>query len=264
MNATLTGILPLRHIIDVANDDRLTTDDPAANRLTAASSEASDVRRFTFFERLQLWLITTIVSFAIRLIGPTLRFTLSYEEGAPEPWDEQLAIWVFWHRCVFPAAWRFRNHQIAVMTSRSYDGEYIARIIERFGFRAVRGSSSRGGAVALRGMHKELEQGRSVAFTIDGPRGPKYVAKPGPVLLARNTQRPIMAFYVALDRPWILKSWDQMMIPKPFSRAFAHVCSPILVPADADSEAMAHFHQRMQAALERATAFAESAITDNR
>jgi len=110
---------------------------------------SAERRQFTFWQRMQIWLISSVATLAIYLIGPTLRFTLSYEEGAPSPWQEQLAIWAFWHRCVFPAAWKFRGHQIAVMTSQSYDGEYIARTIQHLGFRAVRGSSSRGGARAL-------------------------------------------------------------------------------------------------------------------
>ncbi len=84
------------------------------------------------------------------------------------------------------------------MTSRSFDGEYIARIIERFGFVAVRGSSSRGGSAALLGMNRALAGGRIAAFTIDGPRGPRYVAKPGPVMLARMSGAPILCFYLAV------------------------------------------------------------------
>ena len=86
------------------------------------------------------------------------------------------------------------------MTSLSFDGEFIARIIEKLGFRAVRGSSSRGAVGALLGMRREVEAGQAVAFTIDGPRGPKYVAKPGPVLLAQATGAPMAAFHIALSR----------------------------------------------------------------
>ena len=97
---------------------------------------------------------------------------------------------------------------MAVITSRSFDGEYIARIIELFGFSAVRGSSSRGGSGALLGMNRVLANGHIAAFTIDGPRGPRYVAKPGPVLLAKMSGVPILCFYLAVERPWILRSWD--------------------------------------------------------
>ena len=165
-------------------------------------------------------MISILGTLAIRLIGPTLRFRVICEEGGPPATDPLIvpAVYCFWHRCVFAAAWFFRNRDIAVMTSRSYDGEYIARTIHNMGFRAVRGSSSRGGVRALLEMHTEIDAGRVAAFTIDGPRGPMYVAKPGPVLLARNTQKPLVVFHIALARPWALNSWDKFMVPKPFAR----------------------------------------------
>ena len=146
------------------------------------------------------------------------------------------------------------------MVSRSFDGEYIARIIEGFGFVAVRGSSSRGAAEALRGMKKELSKGAAVAFTIDGPRGPKYVAKPGPVLLARSSGMPMAAFYVALSDAWVLKTWDDFMIPKPFSKALVRIGSKVHVPAEADDTGIRDFHGRLQRALERVTSFAEENV----
>jgi lysophospholipid acyltransferase (LPLAT)-like uncharacterized protein len=144
------------------------------------------------------------------------------------------------------------------MTSRSFDGEYIARIIESFGFKAVRGSSSRGGVRALLGMHTVIEAQGVAAFTIDGPRGPIYVAKPGPTLLARNTGEPIRCFYVAVRDAWILNSWDRFMIPKPFTRAHVRWSAPISVPSDTSSEELQRYHAEMQDALERAQAVAES------
>jgi len=146
------------------------------------------------------------------------------------------------------------------MLRRGFDGEYIARIIEKLGFTAVRGSSSRGGGPALLGMKRELELGNLVAFTIDGPRGPKYIAKPGPVALSRASALPMAAFYVALDDPWVLNTWDQLMIPKPFSKALVRFSAKMQVPADASDEIMAEFHRRLQAALDRVTAFAEANV----
>jgi len=146
------------------------------------------------------------------------------------------------------------------MVSRSFDGEYIARTIEKLGFAAVRGSSSRGGAQGLLGMRRQLELGNSVAFTIDGPRGPKDVAKPGPVLLARTSGLPMAAFYVALSDAWVLKTWDATMIPKPFAKALVRVSAKLRVPAQADEAEMARFHGQLQAALERVTKFAEEHV----
>ncbi len=150
------------------------------------------------------------------------------------------------------------------MVSRSFDGEYIARTIEKLGFIAVRGSSSRGGAEALLGLKRQLEQGNLVAFTIDGPRGPKYVAKPGPVLLSRASAAPMAAFYVALSDAWVLNTWDALMIPKPFSKALVRFSAKLQVSAEAanaekDAQ-MAEFHRQLQAALERITQFAEEHV----
>jgi len=142
------------------------------------------------------------------------------------------------------------------LTSTSFDGEYIARILQRFGYTPVRGSSTRGGVRGLLRMQQELESGHSVAFTIDGPKGPMYEAKPGPVLLARVTGLPIICFHVALEDPWVLtKSWDQFMVPRPFSRALVRISRLIHVPADAED--LEPYHVEMQAALDRAREHAE-------
>jgi lysophospholipid acyltransferase (LPLAT)-like uncharacterized protein len=231
---------------------------------TGAGIESESVRSFTLGQRIKLWLISWAGYLLIRAIGPTLRYRLTVEPGclADKLDDPPLAIWCFWHRCVIPAAYRFRKQKLAVMTSRSFDGEYIARIIGKLGFVPVRGSSSRGGAAALLGMREQLEQGHGVAFTIDGPRGPRYVAKPGPVVLAKKTGVPISCFYVAVERAWILNSWDLMMIPKPFSRAAVYGSRPIYVPADATDEQVSALHQQMQEALERCRVKAEAALKE--
>ncbi len=240
-------------------DDRLSDDRQIAR--------PSPSRPFSLRQRVLLQFITWANYIAICLIGPTLRFSISWEEP-PSPSDatfEKPVVYAFWHRAVFPSAWMWRSLGIGVMVSRSFDGEYIARTIEKLGFVAVRGSSSRGGAPALLGMKRLLERGGSVAFTIDGPRGPKYVAKPGPVFLSRTTGLPMAAFYVAVDNAWILKTWDQLVIPKPFSKALVRVGAKMRVPPDAhdpdtNDEQMAAFHQKMQSALDRVTEFAEANV----
>ncbi|MGH9529612.1 MAG: lysophospholipid acyltransferase family protein, partial [Terriglobales bacterium] len=100
----------------------------------------------------------------------------------------------------------------------------------------------------------------TVAFTIDGPKGPKYVAKPGPVLLAKVTGAPLVAFHIAIDNPWILKTWDGCMIPKPFSRAFMRVSGKIMVPSNADDGQMEGFHSQLQMSLDRVREFAEAKV----
>ena len=109
-------------------------------------------------------------------------------------------------------------------------------------------------------MRREIAQGWTVAFTIDGPRGPRFVAKPGPVLLARATGAPMVAFHIALQDPWVLNTWDRVMIPKPFSRALLRVGKKIQVPDEADDAARDKFHGELQAALERVRVFAEGNV----
>jgi len=228
--------------------------------------------RFSLGQKILLWFISWATYLAISLIGPTLRYSISWEEP-PTPPDatyEKRVIYSFWHRAVFASAWLWRKTGIAVMVSRSFDGEYIARTIEKLGFVAVRGSSSRGGATALLGLKSQLEQGNLVAFTIDGPRGPKYVAKPGPVLLSRASALPMAAFYVALSNAWVLNTWDELMIPKPFSKALVRFSAKMRVPAeaaDAEMDAktdaqMADFRSQLQAALERVSRFAEEHVAE--
>jgi len=224
------------------------------------SEAGSAPRAFTLRQRLALWAISWAGFLAIRAIGPTLTFAVSFEDSPPDLFEKPPVIGVFWHRCVFPAAHFFRRQGVRVMTSRSFDGEYIARIIERLGFAAVRGSSSRGAVPALLAARREVEKGFHAGFTIDGPRGPIYVAKPGPVLLAKLTGIPVVPFYIALEDPWVLNTWDRLMIPKPFSRTLMRVARPIEVPADAGDEEMARRHQEMQEALERAREFAEQNV----
>jgi lysophospholipid acyltransferase (LPLAT)-like uncharacterized protein len=112
-------------------------------------------------------------------------------------------------------------------------------------------------------MHNEIDQGRAVAFTIDGPRGPRYIAKPGPVLLARNVKLPILAFHCAVERAWILNSWDRFIIPKPFSRVVLRVSRLVNVPASADGAALETYHAEMQWALDRARQVAEAEFGQN-
>lgn len=231
--------------------------------MNAAPSSSLDPRRFTLRQRISLYVVTQITYAAISLIGPTLRYSISWEEPPSDlnTTHERRVIYSFWHRAVFASAWFWRRLGIAVMVSRSFDGEFIARTIEKLGFLAVRGSSSRGGAAALLGLKTQLDQGNLVAFTIDGPRGPKYVAKPGPVLLSSAAAAPMAAFYVAVHDPWVLNTWDALVIPKPFSKALVRFSKKIQVPANATEEQMTNYHRQLQSALDRVTAYAEQNVS---
>jgi lysophospholipid acyltransferase (LPLAT)-like uncharacterized protein len=232
---------------------------------SATAVDCTNDRHYTLWQRLQFTLVTWPVSAFILLVGRTLRVTFSWEEGSIGSMDKvHPGIYPFWHRCVLGAVWIFRHRNLAVLTSLSRDGEFIARVIDHFGFVAIRGSSSRGGQRGLLEMHSYVMNGHGAAFTIDGPRGPRFVAKRGPVLLARTTGVPITAFYVALEKAWVLKTWDAMLIPKPFSRAYIRVARKIFVPPDADDAALEAAHADMQAALERVTAYAEARFSSPR
>jgi lysophospholipid acyltransferase (LPLAT)-like uncharacterized protein len=215
-------------------------------------------RKFTLKERLLLWLITWAAYLTIRLLGPTVRMAVSWEGPEPKSLAERPFVYSFWHNCMITAMYWCRNLDVHVMSSDSFDGEYTGRIMQKFGFVKVRGSSSKGAVRALLGMKRALEEGWTVAFTIDGPKGPKYVAKPGPVSLSRSTRAPMVVFHIAHERAWVLKTWDGCMVPKPFTRAFMRISSPIRVPADGDLE---QYHQQLQAALDRVREFAEANVS---
>ncbi|HEV2764653.1 MAG TPA: lysophospholipid acyltransferase family protein, partial [Pyrinomonadaceae bacterium] len=140
-----------------------------------------------------------------------------------------------------------------VMTSRSFDGEYIARFIQRFGYGAARGSSSRGGVGAVVEMARLMRAGSPAGFMIDGPRGPRRVAKPGAVLLAKKTGQPVLPFTVEAERHWRVRSWDRTQIPVPFTRAAVRIAPPIYVPPDADEAALAAKLGELQRALDALT-----------
>ena len=148
------------------------------------------------------------------------------------------------------ASYYFRNRGIVVMTSRHRDGDYIAEVIQRLGYEAARGSSSRGSLGATREALAALRSGKDVGFAIDGPRGPRYVAKRGPTYIAWKSGHPILPFNVSVKRKWRLKSWDHFQIPKPFSRANVEIGEPIYIAADVPKERLAEYDRRVQEALD--------------
>lgn len=227
----------------------------------AATQQAEGSRRFTLRQRIVLRIIIWAGYWFIRLIGPTLRVCISYEEGAQETLDQRPLIGSFWHSCLIPATYICRNLGVRVMSSNSYDGEYMGRIIHKFGFVAVKGSSSRNAVRALLGLRRALEDGWTVAFTLDGPRGPRHKVKPGPVALARSSGLPLTMFYAAVDRAWVLNTWDRLVIPAPFSRVLVRFGKLIQVPADARDEDLEKYTEELQASLDRVCEFAEENVS---
>ena len=235
---------------------------PEASTQQAATSTQpeSGPRRWTLRQRIVLSLIVGAGYWFIRLLGPTLRVSVSYEEGAQKTLDQRPLVASFWHSCMIPATYLFRNMGIRVMSSFSYDGEYMGRIIRRFGFVAVKGSSSRNPVRALLGLRRALAEGWTVAFTLDGPRGPRHKVKPGPVALGRSTGLALTTFHAAVDKAWVLNSWDRMMIPMPFSRVLVRVGKLIPVPTEASDADLERYTAELQATLDRVCAFAEANV----
>ena len=181
-------------------------------------------------QRVQTRLIAAVAS---PLIGALCRTVTWKVEGEQHYQDVVRSgrppIMAFWHGRILAGTWVFRHRGIAVMASANFDGQWIARIIERFGFRAVMGSSSRGGARALLEMKREIERGHPVAFTLDGPRGPARVAQPGAVWLAGATGSPILPFHAEGTNFWSARSWDSTQVPKPLSKVALVIGQPLSV-----------------------------------
>lgn len=212
----------------------------------------ADLSSYTLKKRLLIRAADLVFYFLIRLIGATTRFEVEGREHLEEASrDGALPIYTSWHNRVFLATYFFRRRRIVVMTSQSFDGEYIARFIQRFGYGAARGSSTRGGVGALVEMSRLMRAGCPAGFMIDGPKGPRYVAKMGAVLLAKKTGSPLLPFTIAPARFWqVEKSWDKFQIPKPFTRALVSIAPPIFVPRDADEETLNAKHAELQQALD--------------
>ncbi len=207
---------------------------------------------YTLRQRILIRLADIVFYTAIVLIGSTLRyetrdwhFLEEIERGG------QVPIYAFWHNQIFLAAYFFRGSGAVVMTSRSFDGEYIARAIQRLGFGAARGSSTRGGVGALIEMARFVRAKRAAAFTVDGPRGPRGVAKNGALLLSKKTAQPVVPICFTSEKFWEVKSWDKLRIPRPFSRAVVSLAEPFAVAGNADDAELEAKRQRVQAALDQ-------------
>jgi lysophospholipid acyltransferase (LPLAT)-like uncharacterized protein len=232
----------------------------SAPEVSVAAEVSPGPRRFTLRQRIILRLIIGAGYWFIRIVGPTLRVCISREEGAQQTVGQRPLIGSFWHACIIPATFMCRNLGVRVMSSNSYDGEYMGRIIRKFGFVAVKGSSSRNAVRALLGLRRALDEGWSVAFTLDGPRGPRYKVKPGPVALGRSSGVPLTMFHMAVDKAWVLNSWDRLIIPKPFSRVMMRFGKLIEVPRDATDADIDRYQCELQAALDRVREFAEANV----
>lgn len=186
---------------------------------------------------------------ALRALARTLR--IRREEGAVAAlWAARTpVIYAVWHGRVLLLPYLYGPRGCCVLASRSRDGELVARWIARFGLVPIRGSSTRGGSEALRQLARELREGGEVVVVPDGPTGPREVAKPGVVALARLTGAPIVPIAVGASREWRLDSWDGFRIPRPFARCVVRFGEPLRVRPDADRAALEAARKDVEAAL---------------
>jgi len=157
-------------------------------------------------------------------------------------------ILALWHGRILAATPYFQRRGIVAMASENFDGEWIARLLHKFGYGSARGSTSRGGAMALRQLVKQV-QAHGVAFTLDGPRGPAEKAQPGAVWLAKATGNPLLPFHSEAASSWTLNSWDRTQIPKPFTTVAMAIGKPIYVPRDADDHVLDESRLTLETAL---------------
>ena len=192
---------------------------------------------------------------AMKLLGSTVKFEVEGGENLEAALaGGKLPIYTTWHDSVFLSTYFWRDRGIVVMSSRSFDAEYTGRLIKRFGYGTVRGSSTRGHTGATIEMIRLMRAGCPAGFMIDGPKGPRHVTKMGAVLIAKKAGQPILPFVIVPAKSWeIRKSWDGTQIPKPFTRARVLIAPPIYVESDAATGALNAKRDELQRTLEALT-----------
>jgi hypothetical protein len=231
------------------------TTNSTTDRVPQVSTLRPGKSQFTLVQRFVLAVVPRLVWALFSVIGRTWRFEVIAEEGVipvvfgEEPGPE---IYCFWHQCVLPCTVYFRHSKAIILISQSFDGELITRTLRMFGFGAVRGSSSRGAREGLLGLKDVIERGRTAIFTADGPRGPIYQTKMGPIKLAAMTGAPIGAFHLEPEHAWTMRSWDRFLVPKPFTRIAVSWAQWTHVPADLPEAEFERKREELNAAIERA------------
>lgn len=210
---------------------------------------------FTLGQRIVLAIVPRLVWALLSVVGRTWRYEVIAEDGVDpvlfgqRPGPE---IYCFWHQCVLPCTVYFRHSHAVILISRSFDGELITRTLRMFGYDAVRGSSSRSGREGLLGLKHVIDMGGTAIFTADGPRGPIYQTKMGPIKLAQLTGAPIGAFHLEPEHAWVMKSWDHFLVPKPFTRICVSWAQWTQAESDLPAEDFEAKRLELNEALERA------------
>src|ERR1700720_2286423 len=225
-----------------------------------ADSHDVQPRPLSPLRRAQVPLISGAAYAFARVTGPTLRYeVLGWQNIDRVHSENRRCVYSFWHQTIFLAMWWWRHRGVVAMTSANFDGQILGSALKRLGFDTTFGSSSRGGLRGLSVLAGRLRQGHDVAFAADGPRGPRYLAKPGPVILARRSGCPIVGFHLFAEHAHIFdKAWDLFQLPRPFSRVVLVIGQPIEVPDETGRDAVERKQADLQHVLERARDTAES------
>lgn len=212
------------------------------------------------FRRAQVPLISSAAYAFARITGPTLRYeVLGWQHIERVHSQNRRCVYSFWHQTIFLAMWWWRHRGVVAMTSANFDGQILGSALEKLGFDVTFGSSSHGGLRGISVLAGRVKQGHDVAFAADGPRGPRYIAKPGPVILSRRSGCPIVAFHLFAEHAHVFeKAWDLFQLPRPFSRVVLVIGPPIEVPDEIGRDAVERKQADLQQALQRARETAES------
>ena len=206
---------------------------------------------YSLWERLQIRAAGFLFYLAATAIGRSARFEVKGLENLQvASRDGHVPIYALWHNSFFLAIYFWRKQGVIVMSSRSFDAEYTARCLQRLGYGLAKGSSTRGAIGGLIEMVRLMRAGCPTAFTIDGPRGPRFVAKMGAVLLAKKTGNPIVPYRVTAAKYWEANSWDRFQVAKPFTRALVDIAPPIYVAPVADKSMLEAKRAELQASLD--------------
>lgn len=217
-------------------------------------------RPLSLFRRVQVPVISAAAYAFARIAGPTLRYeVLGWQHIERVHSQNRRCVYSFWHQTIFLAMWWWRYRGVVAMTSANFDGQVLGSALEKLGFDVTFGSSSHGGLRGISVLARRLARGHDVAFAADGPRGPRYTAKPGSVILARRSKCPLVAFHLFAEHAHVFaKAWDLFQLPRPFSRVVLVISPPIEIPGEIGRDAVERKQADLQRALERARETAES------
>lgn len=217
------------------------------------------MEQWTWKDKILFFIVPRLYVWVLRLLSWTIRKRVLFAEHAQYFWDRgQFIIVAFWHQRLLMMPFLPHQGKVGMLISQHRDGEFIAQAVKHFHIDSIRGSTTRGGLAALRGMIRFYNCGANLAITPDGPQGPKHIVQPGVVELARQTGAPILPVTYGASRKKVFASWDNFILPLPFSQVVYIWGEPILVPRQADKEELESKRLLLQERLQQITAVADS------